>query len=375
MFNILPNYLLYTQTGSSVDGSLFVHIAGDENIYNLKTFSGAVFTGYFSGYNITGHTITAMSGIYINTSTPTARFDVRTSDGSTGINIDQDLTAGRKWLRFSNTNSTSEAASFEYNVGTLASANEVRFNFLRDTLSINHPTNKNGWIFLSSSSAPRIEVTGESNGVSIRAISPLLNNNNEVIFGSLSNHPVIFRQGNSDRVRFEAGGNTDTVFIQGTRTSGAAFFVNGITGKDITGYNISALNTLTISGQSVITGGSFYSLDNPSGFVTTGTYYAPTFFSTGFSSLTIDWSSGNVFNYTITGNTTFSFTNNRDGQTIVLAVRNTGLNNFTNTWPSSVRWPYNTTPTQTSGAFTDVYTFIKMGTGIFANTVQNYVNF
>lgn len=126
----------------------------------------------------------------------------------------------------------------------------------------------------------------------------------------------------------------------------------------------------------LLTGTQGTSVDT-SNFITTGVYYAPTNFYTGFSTFTVDWSSGNVFNYTITGNTTFSFSNDKDGQTIVLSVRNTGTNFFSGTWPSSVRWPYNgiVQPAQTSGSFTDVFTFIKMGTGIFGNVVQSFINF
>lgn len=114
--------------------------------------------------------------------------------------------------------------------------------------------------------------------------------------------------------------------------------------------------------------------DNQSGIITTGIYFQPTQLVTGFGNTTINWSSGNVFKYTLTGNTTFSFSNNRDGQTIVVGVGNTGALIYTCTWPSTVLWPAGTAPTLTAGAKMDIFTFINIYTGIYGNAVQNFVN-
>lgn len=83
----------------------------------------------------------------------------------------------------------------------------------------------------------------------------------------------------------------------------------------------------------------------------------------------VDWSTGNVFSKTITGNTTFTFSNPLDGQTIVFAVTNTG--SFTVTW-TGVTWSGGVAPVQTTGAHTDVYTFIKIGSVIYGGVIQNY---
>ena len=59
----------------------------------------------------------------------------------------------------------------------------------------------------------------------------------------------------------------------------------------------------------------------------------------------IDWSTGNVFYKSISGNTTFTFSNDADGQTIVVGILSTG--SFTVTWPAGVQWAAGSAPTQT----------------------------
>lgn len=46
--------------------------------------------------------------------------------------------------------------------------------------------------------------------------------------------------------------------------------INGVSGIFLTGYNIVALNNLTISGNTVVTGGPYYTFDNPSNFANSG---------------------------------------------------------------------------------------------------------
>lgn len=92
----------------------------------------------------------------------------------------------------------------------------------------------------------------------------------------------------------------------------------------------------------------------------------------------IDWKQGNdqtnIFKKTISGNTTFTFSRNADGRTIVVWVRNSG--SFTVTWPAAgankVFWSSGTAPTQTTGTATDVYTFIQGGSVIVGSAVQNF---
>lgn len=136
---------------------------------------------------------------------------------------------------------------------------------------------------------------------------------------------------------------------------------------NILASGIKANHLLTISGNPVLTG-------NNSDFITTGIYYRPTQLYSGFNPIVIDWSSGNCFKYMLTGNVNFSFSNNRDGQTIVVMVANTGNKNFSGIWPSNIHWSNNTIPTQTSGSKADIYTFINIFTGIYGSVVQNFWN-
>lgn len=86
------------------------------------------------------------------------------------------------------------------------------------------------------------------------------------------------------------------------------------------------------------------------------------------SATTIDWSTGSVFTKTLGANTTFTFSNQVSGQTIVVRLTNTA-SNFTVTWPT-VRWIGGTPPGMSQGAVSDVYTFINDGSNIYGTAVQ-----
>ena len=86
----------------------------------------------------------------------------------------------------------------------------------------------------------------------------------------------------------------------------------------------------------------------------------------------INWTSGNTFYTTLTGNTNFTFIGQRDGQSISVLVKNTGTNGYTGNWPAIVKWSYQIPPTQTSGNFSDIYTFINFTGVIFGSTIQGF---
>jgi hypothetical protein len=92
--------------------------------------------------------------------------------------------------------------------------------------------------------------------------------------------------------------------------------------------------------------------------------------ATAIASTAIDWSLSSVLTKTLSANTTFTFSNATDGQTIVVALTNTA-SNYTVTWPT-VSWTGAAAPTQTIGAHTDVYTFIKIGSTYYGSAVQNF---
>jgi hypothetical protein len=89
------------------------------------------------------------------------------------------------------------------------------------------------------------------------------------------------------------------------------------------------------------------------------------------AALDIDWNaSSGTHSKTLSANTTFTFSNVVDGKTIIVAVTNTA-SNYTVTWPT-VSWPGGTAPTQTVGAKTDIYTFVRIGSTTFGTVVQNF---
>jgi hypothetical protein len=91
--------------------------------------------------------------------------------------------------------------------------------------------------------------------------------------------------------------------------------------------------------------------------------------NTAIAAADIDWSLGNVFTKTLAANTTFTFSNMSDGQTIVVRLTNTA-SNYTVTWPTC-KWSGGVAPTMTIGAKDDVYTFIRIGSTTYGSAVQN----
>lgn len=87
------------------------------------------------------------------------------------------------------------------------------------------------------------------------------------------------------------------------------------------------------------------------------------------SGTAIDWNTGNVFTKTLSANTTFTFSNQLTGQVIIVRLTNTA-SNYTVTWPS-VKWVAATAPTMSTGAVSDVYTFVYDGTNTYGSVVQN----
>jgi hypothetical protein len=85
------------------------------------------------------------------------------------------------------------------------------------------------------------------------------------------------------------------------------------------------------------------------------------------STFTVDLSVSNIFNVTLTGNTTFTFSNPATSGTtsnFLLAIKQGGSGSYTATWPASVKFPNNSTPslTTTVGKF-DIFNFITFDNG------------
>lgn len=84
----------------------------------------------------------------------------------------------------------------------------------------------------------------------------------------------------------------------------------------------------------------------------------------------------NTFSKTLSANQRFVISNIGDGQTINIAVTNTA-SNYTVLWVTptdglDVKWADGIQPTQTTGAKSDIWTFIRIGNTIFGNVTQNF---
>lgn len=84
----------------------------------------------------------------------------------------------------------------------------------------------------------------------------------------------------------------------------------------------------------------------------------------------IDWSVADYRFKTLSGNTTFTFSNQTEARTITVVLTNTA-GNFTVTWPGGIRWTGGVIPTMTIGAKSDMYTFVMINGIIWGSYVQN----
>jgi hypothetical protein len=83
----------------------------------------------------------------------------------------------------------------------------------------------------------------------------------------------------------------------------------------------------------------------------------------------------NTFQKTLGANQRFVLENIGDGQTINIAVTNTADNYtvlFVDPSGLTIKWADSLHPTQTVGAKTDVLTFVRIGTVIYGNSIQNF---
>ena len=172
---------------------------------------------------------------------------------------------------------------------------------------------------------------------------------------------------------------TENIFVQSSGIVSSGYWAHYSNTINSSGYIVTTLASIstqtglatTVIVNNTITG-DFYTNSNPSGFINsgmlTGTLYPP---SQNYN-ININWAAANTFWTILTGNPTFSFSNQRDGQSIVVSVSNTGFANYTGIWPNTVKWPGQIIPVQTSGSFADIYTFIDITGMIYGSAVQNF---
>lgn len=165
-------------------------------------------------------------------------------------------------------------------------------------------------------------------------------------------------------------GTTIAIANGGTGQTTAAAAFNALSPMTTTGDITYESGTNTSSRLAIGTTGQVLSVESGIPAWHTLDVSQMTIGTQAIASTTIDWSTGNLFTQTLSANTTFTFSNQRSGQTIVVRLTNTA-SNYTVTWPS-LKWPNQTAPTMTTGAFSDVYTFVYDGTNVYGSFVQNF---
>jgi hypothetical protein len=185
--------------------------------------------------------------------------------------------------------------------------------------------------------------------------------------------------GSTDSISLYTGGLATTRLAQFTTTGMNSTAVGATTASTGAFTTLSASSTVTFSGgtangvaylngSKVLTTGSSMTFDGTNfssqikaykEYVTSNTSVATTY--------TVDLSTANVFALTLTGNTTFTFSNPASSGissafTLIITQDSTGSR--TATWPASVKWPNGSTPVLSTGASkTDILNFITTNGG------------
>ncbi len=94
--------------------------------------------------------------------------------------------------------------------------------------------------------------------------------------------------------------------------------------------------------------------------------------ATANGTVDLDWSAEDNFVLTLTGNTTLTFSNDSNAQTITIVIAQDGVGGHTLTLPT-ILWAGGTAPTPSSGASeVDVYTVIKRNGSLYGSILQNF---
>ena len=81
------------------------------------------------------------------------------------------------------------------------------------------------------------------------------------------------------------------------------------------------------------------------------------------SASAIDWSLGKVFTKTLAGNTTFTFSNLKNGREITV-VLDGSAGSYTVTWPGGILWPGGTAHSMTATGV-DIVRFSRIGGTVY----------
>ena len=155
----------------------------------------------------------------------------------------------------------------------------------------------------------------------------------------------VFQTGFSGRAEFGTVGDDD--FQLKVSPDGSTFYQAFVIDKD-TG-NVDLKKDVTITGTLLNTNMGDYVLSRPE----LKDYAETRTAASSGTSYTIDLESGNVFEITLTGNCTFSFSNppaTGKGGSFTLILKQDGTGGRTVTWPASVNWAGGSAPALTTTA-------------------------
>jgi len=163
----------------------------------------------------------------------------------------------------------------------------------------------------------------------------------------------------------------NTLQIQGnvSASSYTSSISNAVGYFGTSSWSVSASRGVTTEKVDVLSGGSTTGLGTYSGsfygtsmIVSGGQAYTVRYdVGNQATTYTVNWNNGNHQSVNLTANTQLSFSNGQPGGAYSLELRPTGT--YSASWPSSVKWPSNSEPTQTkSSTKKDIFTFYYDGT-------------
>lgn len=95
--------------------------------------------------------------------------------------------------------------------------------------------------------------------------------------------------------------------------------------------------------------------------------------TTASSLETIDWQAANVYTYTVTTTTSFTFSNPTDGQTIIVGIQQNGTGGNSYIFTTPIIWSGGATPSGTTTPNKmDIYTFIGMNGNVYGSAILNF---
>lgn len=178
--------------------------------------------------------------------------------------------------------------------------------------------------------------------------------------------------GDNDKAIFGAGSDLE-IYHDGSNS----YFKDGGTGNLLLAGDgdVKITNAAVTENKAIFSSNGAATLyyDNSAKFATTSTgadvtgeliadSYNETYAATSGTTPTINCHNGNAFSHTLSGNTTFTFSNPPSSGTAfsfsIEIIQDASASGYTVTWPTSVDWPSATAPTLTATASAkDVFVF------------------